>query len=74
MLREQKIKEFKQKAGEELRLSDYKIIRQIEQNTLSVTDYTALKLARQAIREKSNKFEAQVNNATTVAEIEAVEW
>lgn len=75
VLKEQKIKEFTQKAYKELSVTDYKITRQIEQNTLSATDYAALKLARQSIRDKCNALKAEVNDVNkSVAEIEAVVW
>lgn len=79
-LTEQKIKEFKVRATEELAKTDYKVLRHRDQVSASVTtsltdaEYIQLCKDRQAIRDKSNSLETQVKVETTEAKILAVVW
>lgn len=74
----QKISETKQYAATELSTTDYKVIRHRDQTdaglptTLTTTEYQQLLTDRQAIRDRSNEIKAQINAATTQAEVEAL--
>ncbi|MBI3582366.1 MAG: hypothetical protein HY096_00265 [Nitrospinae bacterium] len=70
------IPQFKRKAQEEI-LAVYPIHKQININALqgyTQVDKDAMWQTINNIRNKSNNLEAQVNSATTVAEVEAVVW
>jgi len=79
-IKQQKITEIKQKAAGELSATDYKVIRHRDQlaaslpTTLTSTEYQTLLTQRQAIRDKSNNLEAQVNAATTETVVNSVVW
>jgi hypothetical protein len=73
-LRTQKINDFKSMAGSELSKTDYKVIRQTEQNTLSEDDYNTLKVQRQALRDKCNMLESQVLLAKNYKTIININW
>lgn len=80
LIKQQRIAEFKQKAAAELSPTDYKVIRHRDQlaaslpTTLTDTQYQQLLLNRQAIRDKSNTLEAQVQAATAEAEVNTMVW
>lgn len=60
--------------SQELGKTDYKVIRQVEMNTLSEQDFANLKMQRQLLRDKFNDYEIEVNQATTIEELNGIEW
>ncbi|MHB8171218.1 MAG: hypothetical protein ACYDG6_06715 [Thermincolia bacterium] len=79
-IKRQKITEIKLRAKAELDATDYKVIRHRDQvannltTALTSIEYQALLTSRQAVRDKSNTLETQVNAATTDTAVYAVVW
>lgn len=75
-----KINTFKTQARLELDKDEWMVNRHKEQletatpRSLSVEQYNQLLADRQAIRDKSNDLEAQINEATTIEELELINW
>ena len=62
----------RQLASIKLSESDYKVIRQTEQGTLSEADFAALKAERQAVRDDCNALQARVAECNTVEAVYAL--
>jgi hypothetical protein len=76
----QRIQEFKNNANAELSTTDYIVIRHYEQTLLNIPqtltndEFILLCEQRQAIRDKSNSLEVQINSMNNYEEIIAVNW
>lgn len=77
-LKSNKIQYIKQRAANELSLTDYKVLRHIGQmainveTTLTAEEYRILEVKRQDVRDKSNVLESSVNAAKTVQQVEDI--
>ena len=65
----ERIKEVKELANLELLKTDWKIIKHQETNYLTPEQYFDLKVERNNIRIKSNEIETEINNLTTLEDV-----
>lgn len=72
-VQEAKIAELRRRASSILAATDYKALKYAE-GLLTEQDYAPIKVTRQAVRDRFNAKEAEVNAAKTVECVEAVAW